>query len=127
MPVTSFAEKFAIERVVTVLTPVFGALAALVTRLITTALPSAHVSSGDLTALEIAAFSWASAGALHWVHGRQVGWLKTIPRISDTTHSFSDPFAEPPQTAVPIPVGVVVPPSASDPAPAGDYFARVPA
>lgn len=59
-----------IERVVALLTPVFGALSAWLTGLVAHNFPGVSIPAGDLTALEVAGFTGACAAALKWLHGR---------------------------------------------------------
>ena len=65
-----------VEKMVALLTPtVFAPLAALLTKLITVNIPGSHVTSGQLTALEIAAFVGAVAMGAHWLQGQRE-WRK---------------------------------------------------
>lgn len=64
--------SLSIERVVAILTPIFGAGSAWLTGLIATKFPGLPtIPAGDVTALEIAGFTGATAAALKWLHGRQ--------------------------------------------------------
>ena len=67
-----------IEKVVALLTPtLFAPVAALLTKIITVDVPGSHVTSGQLTALEIAAFIGAVAMGAHWLQG-QKQWRKLM-------------------------------------------------
>jgi hypothetical protein len=75
---------FSIERAVALLTPtVFAPLAALLTKLITVNLPGSHVTSGQLTALEITAFTGAVAMGAHWLQG-QKQWRLVTAGVTNT-------------------------------------------
>lgn len=69
---TAIKANLSIERVVAILTPIFGAASAWLTGLIATDFPGLPtIPAGDVTALEIAGFTGAVAAALKWLHGRQ--------------------------------------------------------
>jgi hypothetical protein len=59
-----------IERVVAVLTPIFGAGAAWATGLIGAHIPGVNIPPDQIIALEVAGFTGATAAALKWLHGR---------------------------------------------------------
>jgi|HubBroStandDraft_6_1064221.scaffolds.fasta_scaffold03612_5 hypothetical protein len=61
------------SRVVTLLTPIFGALSAFVVAWASKHLPGIPVPGPEeITALEIAGFTGAVAIAAHWLHGNQL-------------------------------------------------------
>jgi hypothetical protein len=61
-----------IERVVTILTPVFGAISAGVVGWVGKHFPGVPaLNPSDVTALEIAGFIGAVGAAQHWLHGHQ--------------------------------------------------------
>lgn len=63
---------WSIERVVAVLTPVFAALAGVLTGWLGNHFPGhPALNSTDVLALEITGFTGAAAAALKWLHGRQ--------------------------------------------------------
>lgn len=66
------SSSWTIERVVTLLTPVFGAMASWLTALIATNVPGAPaLDAANVEGVEIAAFVGAVAIVAKWLHGRQ--------------------------------------------------------
>jgi hypothetical protein len=71
---------WAVERVVVLLTPLFGALAAWLVALVANNVPgSPKLSATDLTSLMLTAFVGATTLALKWLHGRQKPALIMAP------------------------------------------------
>jgi hypothetical protein len=60
-----------IDRVVALLTPLFAALAGLITTVISRAVPGVNLNKADVTALFIAGSLTAGGAALKWLHGKQ--------------------------------------------------------
>lgn len=60
-----------IERVVALLTPLFAALAGVITSAAGQLVPGVTLNPADVTALFIAGSTAAAAAALKWLHGRQ--------------------------------------------------------
>ena len=80
-----------IERVVAVLTPLFGAASGWVTGWVANHFPGLPaISPGDVTAIEIAGFSGAVAAALKWLHGRQ----KFVAFTDEAKQTLEDALAK---------------------------------
>lgn len=73
---------WSIERVVALLTPLFGAASGLIVTYIAKIVPGVHLAPGDVTALFIAGATLAGAAALKWLHGRQ----KFVNFATDSGH-----------------------------------------
>jgi formate-dependent nitrite reductase membrane component NrfD len=72
-----------IERAVTLLTPVFAAVAAWLTGLIASKFPGLpHLDAAQVTALEIAGFVGAASAAIKWLHDRQK-FVRTADSVED--------------------------------------------
>lgn len=83
-------EGLSIERVVTLLTPAFAALASWLTALVGTHVPGApHLDPGAIEGIEAAAFLGTTGIVFKWLHGRQipaVAGLKITPAQVDQMH-----------------------------------------
>lgn len=80
---------WSIERVVTLLTPLFGAASALVTGWLGQHFPGfPALNPTDVTALQIAGFTGAVVAALKWLHGRQ----KFVNSTTDVEQTMEQVF-----------------------------------
>jgi len=90
-----------IERVVAVLTPAFAAVAAWLTGWVGSNFPGLPtLPAGEVTALEIAGFTAATAAALKWLHGRQKFVAFTDEAKQELDHAMAqvkDALAHDPQ------------------------------
>lgn len=90
-----------IERVVTILTPLFAAASGWLTGWIGSNFPGLPaLPAGDVTALEIAGFTGAAAAVVHWLHGRQKFVAFTDEAKQELDHAMAqvkDALAHDPQ------------------------------
>lgn len=86
---------FSIERVVTLLTPLFAAGASWLSGLVASNVPWApQLSPAGIEGVMIAAFLGTVAVVIKWLHGRQIPAIAALSPIKVTEHTLDTLYAE---------------------------------